>query len=125
MKLLKLTNFSLKRGVWQTHDFNVFAHKLGNQRGIYFFLKLPVWVKIIKNVGVFQPENPKKKFFFRNSVTSNLTIFFESREFFYSSKSKKKCFSFDRDRVKNQNNLNCNIFVPEFDFFCPIFRLFS
>ena len=79
---LKINLF--RRGVWQTYNFNVFAHKLGNQRGIYFFLKLPVWVKIIRNLVVFQPKNPKKKyFFFKNSVTSNLTIFFSRVENFF------------------------------------------
>ena len=82
-------------GVWQTHNFNVFAHKLGNQRGIYFFLKLPVWVKIIRNLVVFQPKNPKKVNFFQKFRNLKFDdFFFESREFFYSSKWKKKMFFF-------------------------------
>ena len=115
-----------ERGALQTHNFHVFAHKLGNQGGIYFFLKLPVWVKISKNLVVFQPKNPKKKLFFQKFRNLKFDVFFSRAEnFFYVSKSKETVSFFDRDLVKNQNNLNFNIFVPEFDLFCRIFRLFS
>ena len=37
LKVSVIARNSIYWGVWQTHNFNVFAYKLGNQGGIYFF----------------------------------------------------------------------------------------
>ena len=47
-------------GGLQTRNFNVFAYKLGIKGGIYVFLKLPVLVKVTRNLVVFQSKNPEK-----------------------------------------------------------------
>ena len=54
------TQSGLLGGGLQTRNFNVFAYKLGFKGGIYFFLKLPVLVKITRNLVVFQSKNPEK-----------------------------------------------------------------